>query len=73
MILFEFLLPYYNYIVSGCLQFVIDDETFDLDEGDTCIVKQGQRFSYHNLAEKESKLVLFHTPSFDLNFEIFEE
>ena len=63
----------YYYIVSGSLQFTVANETFDLDEGDTCIIEQGERFSYCNIAKNESKLVLVHTPGFDLNSEVFEE
>ena len=62
----------YYYIISGCLQFTIADEEYELVTGDTCIVKQGQQFFYSNLSSEESKLILFHTPSFDLDSEIFE-
>jgi len=63
----------FYYIITGCLQFKIADEEFELFAGDTCIVKQGQKFSYSNLTAEESKLLLFHTPSFDLDSEVFEE
>jgi len=63
----------FYYIISGCLQFIVGDEEFELVAGDTCIVKQGQQFSYSNSTATESKLILFHTPSFDLNAEVFEE
>ncbi len=63
----------YYYIVSGRLQFTVDEETYDINPGDVCVIRQGQRFSYRNDSEKESKLILLHTPSFDLNSEVFEE
>ena len=63
----------FYYIVSGCIHFQIEDETYDLFEGDACVVEKGRRFCYSNLTKNESKLILFHTPSFDMESEVFEE
>lgn len=63
----------FYYIVSGCLQFTIGANTFDLEAGDTCVVKQGEPFHYANLTDEPCRTVLFHTPSFDLRFEVFED
>jgi len=46
---------------------------YDICEGDICVILQGQRFSYRNLKDETAKIVLVHTPSFDLDSEVFEE
>ena len=63
----------YYYLVSGQIQFSIDDEAYDLAEGDFCIIAKGQRFCYNNDSNEEAKLILFHTPSFDIEAEAFED
>ncbi|MGR3301610.1 MAG: cupin domain-containing protein [Candidatus Scalindua sp.] len=63
----------YYYIVTGRIQFTVDKESYDLSEGDVCIIRQGQRFSYVNLSDKPAKLILIHTPNFDIESEVFEE
>jgi mannose-6-phosphate isomerase-like protein (cupin superfamily) len=63
----------FYYIVTGRLQFTLNNEEFELNTGDICIVKKGQKFSYSNSSSEESKIILFHTPSFDLNAEVFED
>ena len=63
----------YYYVVSGRVQFTIEDEVSDLAAGDTCIILQGQRFAYHNMSDQPAKLVLVHTPSFDLEAEVLDE
>ena len=63
----------YYYVVSGHLEFDVDGRSFGLDPGDVCIILKGQRFSYRNTSEQPAKVVLVHTPSFDLESEAFEE
>lgn len=63
----------YYYAAQGHVSFTVDDETFELSAGDVCIIRQGQRFSYVNDGIEEAKLVLVHTPTFDLEYEVFEE
>ena len=41
--------------------------------GDFCFVLQGRHFSYLNRELKEAQLCLVHTPSFDLESEVFPE
>jgi mannose-6-phosphate isomerase-like protein (cupin superfamily) len=62
----------YYYVVAGQLEFTVDEESFDLASGDVCVVLKGQRFSYQNDSGKTAKLILVHTPSFDLDYEVFE-
>lgn len=60
------------YVVSrGEVRFVLDGEAHVLGTGDFCFVKQGRRFSYSNEGEEPATLILIHTPSFDLNEEVF--
>lgn len=63
----------YYYIISGQLQFLLDDAEHTLKSGDLCIVPQGHKFSYANTAETPVELLLFHTPKFNLDAEVFEE
>jgi mannose-6-phosphate isomerase-like protein (cupin superfamily) len=63
----------YYYVVSGHVDFAVDDRSYGLDPGDICIILKGQRFSYGNTTEQPAKVVLVHTPSFDLESEAFEE
>jgi len=63
----------YYYVVSGHLEFEIDGRSQDLSPGDVCVILKGQRFSYRNTSTHSARVVLVHTPSFDLESEVFEE
>ena len=63
----------YYYVVSGHVEFVVEDRVNNLAAGDVCVIPKGQRFLYRNTSEEKAKLVLVHTPSFDLESEVFEE
>ena len=63
----------YYWVVAGTLDFALDGETHTLSAGDFCLVPQGQRFSYQNPGTEDVQLVLVHTPSFDLDAEVFED
>lgn len=62
----------YYYVVDGRLSFVIENRVLELSTGDVCIVFQGERFSYENKTGEIAKLLLVHTPSFELEEEVFE-
>ncbi|WP_082464460.1 cupin domain-containing protein [Dethiosulfatarculus sandiegensis] len=61
----------YYYVISGRLEFTLDGEQQVLSAGDLCVVSKGQHFSYQNRELKEAQVCLVHTPSFDLNSEVF--
>ncbi|MEW6186172.1 MAG: cupin domain-containing protein [Thermodesulfobacteriota bacterium] len=63
----------YYYLVSGQVRFNVDGELYDLLPGDVCLVSKGQKFSYENSSKEPAKLILVHTPSFNLDFEVFEK
>jgi mannose-6-phosphate isomerase-like protein (cupin superfamily) len=63
----------YYFGLQGTLEFMVDDRSVDLGAGDLLIIRQGDRFSYENRAEEVAKILLVHTPSFDLSQEVFEE
>jgi len=63
----------YYYVVSGHLEFEVDDQSYGLDPGDVSVILKGQRFSYRNMSGYSAKLVLVHTPAFNLESEVFEE
>ncbi|MGD0919207.1 MAG: cupin domain-containing protein [Thermodesulfobacteriota bacterium] len=63
----------YYYIVSGHIQFNVEEELYDLSPGDVCVILKGRKFSYKNGSREPAKLILVHTPSFNLEFEVFEE
>ena len=63
----------YYFGLKGRLRFTVDDHVVELAAGDLCIIRQGDRFSYENRTQEVAKVLLVHTPSFDLSQEVFEE
>ena len=63
----------YYYLLEGRLSFTLGAETLDLAVGDCCIVWKGERFSYRNPTGERARVLLVHTPSFDLAEEVFED
>jgi mannose-6-phosphate isomerase-like protein (cupin superfamily) len=61
----------YYLVTRGAIRFVLDGKTFALGLGDFCFVPLGQHFSYSNQGAEPATLVLVHTPSFDLDEEVF--
>ena len=61
----------YYYILSGSILFVLDGIEYELNSGNCCIVLQGKHFSYRNVTQQPTKLLLCHTPSFDIESEVF--
>ena len=56
-------------IVRGTVSFTIGDDVATLNEGDVCLVRRGEVFSYQNYTRETACLVLHHTPAFDYRFE----
>ena len=52
---------------------MVEGKAYDLAAGDICIISKGQRFSYQNRWQESARLLLIHTPGFDLDPEEFEE
>ncbi len=63
----------YYLVIAGAILFVLDGVETQLTPGDFCLVPQGSRFSYANPTTTPARLVLVHTPSFDLDSEVFVE
>ncbi len=63
----------YYYLISGQILFQIEGDQLTLNAGDLCVIKQGQHFSYANNGLKPAKMILVHTPSFDLESEVIIE
>ncbi len=63
----------YYYVIEGRLSFIVDNQVLNISSGDVCIIHQGTRFSYENQTGETAKLLVVHTPSFELVEEIFEE
>ena len=63
----------YYYMLEGSLSFVLGIKTLELTVGDCCIIRKGNRFSYRNPTGDPAKVLLEHTPSFDLAEEVFED
>jgi mannose-6-phosphate isomerase-like protein (cupin superfamily) len=63
----------YYYVIEGRLSLIVDDQVLNISSGDVCIIHQGTRFSYENKTGETAKLLVVHTPSFELDAEIFEE
>lgn len=63
----------YYFGLQGRLWFTIGDAAVDLGTGDLCIIHKGDRFSYENRSDEVARVLLVHTPSFDLTQEVFED
>jgi mannose-6-phosphate isomerase-like protein (cupin superfamily) len=61
------------YLLAGTIEFSLDGERFVLNERDVCIVPRGHRFAYRNGSPEAARLILVHTPKFDLEAEEFLE
>ena len=62
----------YYYIISGVLDFTVNNQNFILKCGDFCAIGKGDKFRYANSSGEAASVVLIHTPSFDINEEVFE-
>jgi mannose-6-phosphate isomerase-like protein (cupin superfamily) len=63
----------YYLVLEGALDFTLGHQSFEIERGDCVVVPQGTRFSYRNASESDVRLLLIHTPSFDLEAEVFED
>jgi len=63
----------YYYVMTGGVEFTLDGRLHVLHAGDLCIVPKGRHFSYRNREPNEARICLVHTPSFDLESEVFME
>jgi mannose-6-phosphate isomerase-like protein (cupin superfamily) len=63
----------YYLVISGAILFVLEGVQTELRAGDVCVVPRGSRFSYSNPSTTPARLVLVHTPSFELDSEVFVE
>lgn len=63
----------YYYIIDGKLGFTVDNQEAYLSSGDLIAIRQGMRFSYENRAGVAAKVLLVHTPAFELSDDVFEE
>ena len=61
----------YYLVIAGTIRFMLEGVQTELSTGDFCLVPQGRRFSYANPGTALARLVLVHTPSFDLGAEVF--
>ena len=61
----------YYYVLAGQIRFVLNGKQSDLGAGDFCLVRPGGRFAYRNQTAARATLLLVHTPSFDLESEVF--
>jgi len=63
----------YYLVIEGALRFMLDGAETDLVAGDFCLVRQGRWFSYSNPTVTLARVVLVHTPNFNLAEELFVE
>jgi len=61
----------YYYVLEGRIDFWINDEKHTLKKGDFCIIRKGEKFKYANPFSEDASVILFHTPSFVLEKEVF--
>ena len=62
----------FYYVIQGQVDFTIGNEKKILSAGDVCIVPKEVKFFYQNNGPEEAKLILVHTPDFQLEHEVFE-
>jgi mannose-6-phosphate isomerase-like protein (cupin superfamily) len=62
----------YYYMIAGEIHFIVDGKALDLSKGDLCVIKKGEKFSYQNTSKENARMILIHTPSFQLDQEVFE-
>jgi mannose-6-phosphate isomerase-like protein (cupin superfamily) len=62
----------YYYVIDGSISFIVDDQVVELSTGDVCIIRRGERFSYENTTGVTAKVLLVHTPNFNLSEEVFD-
>ena len=63
----------YYFVVNGELRFSLGGDELVLSAKDFVFVEQGKRFAYRNDSSSPATLVLVHTPSFDLESEVFTD
>ena len=63
----------YYYVIEGKIRFILGADEDHLEKGDFCLVPKGEPFGYRNDTQGMAILLLFHTPSFDLSAEVFED
>ena len=60
------------YICSeGAVAFQLNGETLQLSPRDVVLIPKGEWFSYQNDGGEEAKMLLLHTPPFDMDYEEF--
>ncbi len=63
----------YYLVVRGAVRFSLEGDERVLAQGDFCRVEQGKRFRYENATGAAATLLLVHTPSFELDEEVFSD
>ena len=63
----------YYYVIEGTVDFMVGDKYDTLASGDVCVIPKGIRFYYQNNGQDKAKLILVHTPAFELASEVFED
>ena len=63
----------YYFVTEGKIRFTLGSDEYRLEKGDFCLVPKGTSFEYRNATGARAVLLLFHTPSFDLSAEVFED
>ena len=63
----------YYFVIEGEVRFTLGSREHHLVRGDFCLVPKGTLFGYKSDTSVTSTLLLFHTPSFDLSAEVFED
>ena len=61
----------YYYVVSGSVKFIVENSEYELAAGDFCYVAAEREFEYSNDRPVSARLLLVHTPSFDIDSEVF--
>ncbi|MBN2556682.1 MAG: cupin domain-containing protein [Anaerolineales bacterium] len=59
------------YVIEGSVCFDLEGVESTLNQGDGCVVKRKEEFSYRNESAEPARLILVHTPSFDMDCEAF--
>lgn len=63
----------YYLVLTGEVELSLEGKSVQLGPGDFCFVEQGKRFAYKNEGSEPARLVLVHSPSFELDSEVMVE
>lgn len=63
----------FYFVLSGQLHFMVDNRDYVINSGDLCVVPVNTRFAYMNKSNNPVEILLIHSPTFNIENEVFED